>query len=421
MCTSVPQMAVLSTRITTSPAPALGTGTLSSARPGPRWFLTSASMDSTASPSVRRLSCGERPRQLIEACPLAFHLGAQFVQARRHRTEASLPAQVVVERGLVRAGVDAVTLAVEHLVQREEAAGQCEADELDALGGLRLPARRAGRQHEQEAEARHAQSQPDLAQEVVTVSERQRRRVGDAMRGHDRHDVLLGLGLAARGRGRLGAARRGAAALPPGVSVDLVVVADVQDIFVALAAAAERNEDVLYICYDNEIYGNTGGQRSGATPRGAKTTTTPHGKAEAKKDIMAIMAAHRVPYAATLSLAHRDDFLRKIRLALGMPGFRFLLMLSPCPAGWKSQPAESVELVRLAVACGLFPLYEVFDGECYRINARPDETPLDDYLCRQGRFRSVAPSLDELRAQVEREWARLDELARAFPATQPAD
>src|SRR5665648_1013437 len=72
---SVPQMAVLSTRITTSPAPALGTGTLSSARPGPRWFLTSASMDSTASPSVRRLSCGERPRQLIEACPLAFHLG----------------------------------------------------------------------------------------------------------------------------------------------------------------------------------------------------------------------------------------------------------------------------------------------------------------------------------------------------------
>src|SRR5665648_270054 len=239
---SVPQMAVLSTRITTSPAPALGTGTLSSARPGPRWFLTSASMDSTASPSVRRLSCGERPRQLIEACPLAFHLGAQFVQARRHRTEASLPAQVVVERGLVGAGVDAVTLAVEHLVQREEAAGHCEADELDALGGLRLPARRAGRQHEQEAEARHAQSQPDLAQEVVTVSERQRRRVGDAMRGHDRHDVLLGLGLAARGRGRLGAARRGAAALPPGVSVDLVVVADVQDIFVALGGGGERRQ-----------------------------------------------------------------------------------------------------------------------------------------------------------------------------------
>jgi len=184
-----------------------------------------------------------------------------------------------------------------------------------------------------------------------------------------------------------------------------------------LSAAAERDEDVLYICYDNEIYGNTGGQRSGATPRGARTTTTPRGKAEAKKDIMAIMAAHRIPYAATLSLAHRDDFLRKMRLALSMRGFRFLLMLSPCPAGWKSDPAQSVELTRLAVACGLFPVYEVFDGERYRINARPDGTPLDDYLGRQGRFRSVAPSLDDLRAQVDREWARLDGLAQAFPAT----
>jgi pyruvate ferredoxin oxidoreductase beta subunit/2-oxoisovalerate ferredoxin oxidoreductase beta subunit len=127
-----------------------------------------------------------------------------------------------------------------------------------------------------------------------------------------------------------------------------------------------------------------------------------------------------VPYAATLSLAHRDDFLAKVRRALGLPGFRFLLMLSPCPAGWKSDPAESIELVRLAVACGLFPLYEVFEGERYRIDARPDGTPLDAYLGRQGRFRTVAPSLDDLRAQVDRQWARLDELARAFPAAQPA-
>jgi pyruvate/2-oxoacid:ferredoxin oxidoreductase beta subunit len=186
-----------------------------------------------------------------------------------------------------------------------------------------------------------------------------------------------------------------------------------------LSAAAERDEDVLYICYDNEIYGNTGGQRSSATQRGAKTTTTPRGKAETKKDILSIMAAHRVPYAATLSLAHRDDFLRKMRLALGMTGFRFLLLLSPCPAGWKSDPAETVELVRLAVACGLFPVYEVFDGERYRINVRPDGTPLDDYLGRQGRFRAVAPALDDLRAQVARDWARLDALALAFPAARP--
>jgi pyruvate ferredoxin oxidoreductase beta subunit/2-oxoisovalerate ferredoxin oxidoreductase beta subunit len=105
-----------------------------------------------------------------------------------------------------------------------------------------------------------------------------------------------------------------------------------------------------------------------------------------------------------------------MRLALAMRGFRFLIMLSPCPAGWKSDPAQSVELVRLAVACGLFPLYEVSDGERYRINARPDDTPVEAYLSRQGRFRSVAPALDDLRAQVERDWARLDGLARAFPA-----
>ncbi len=188
-----------------------------------------------------------------------------------------------------------------------------------------------------------------------------------------------------------------------------------------LSAAAERDEDVLYICYDNEIYGNTGGQRSGATPTGARTSTTPRGKPEAKKDILAIMAAHRIPYAATLSLAHRDDFLRKIKLALSLHGFRFLLMLSPCPAAWKSEPSETVELVRLAVASGIFPLYEVFDGRRFRINARPDDTSLDTYLDRQRRFASIAPrAADELRLQIEREWTHLDELARAFPVTQPA-
>src|SRR5665648_842593 len=109
-----------------------------------------------------------------------------------------------------------------------------------------------------------------------------------------------------------------------------------------LSAAAERNEDVLYICYDNEIYGNTGGQRSGATPRGAKTTTTPRGKAEAKKDIMAIMAAHRVPYAATLSLAHRDDFLRKIRLALACRASASCSCCRPARrAGSRSPPRAS--------------------------------------------------------------------------------
>ena len=185
-----------------------------------------------------------------------------------------------------------------------------------------------------------------------------------------------------------------------------------------VSAAAERNEDIVYVCYDNEIYGNTGGQRSGATPRGAKTSTTPSGKPEPKKDMMAIMAAHRVPYAATLSLAHRDDFLRKVQTALSLRGFRFLLMLSPCPSGWKSEPEETVELVRLAVGSGLFPLYEVYDGCRYRINAWPDGSQLDDYVSRQGRFKSKRLDVNTLRADIAADWRRLEAMASAFPVEE---
>ena len=188
-----------------------------------------------------------------------------------------------------------------------------------------------------------------------------------------------------------------------------------------LSAAAERNEDVIYICYDNEIYGNTGGQRSSATPPGVRTTTTPGGKHEPKKDIMAIMAAHGVPYAATLSLGHRDDFLRKIETARQTSGFRFLVMLSPCPAGWKSDPAKGIDLARAAVGCGLFPLYEVFDGRRYRINARPDGTALEDYTAGQGRFGSEAVDLAAMRAAISARWACLDAMAAAFPADAVAD
>ena len=183
-----------------------------------------------------------------------------------------------------------------------------------------------------------------------------------------------------------------------------------------LSAAAERNEDILYVCYDNEIYGNTGGQRSSATPQGAKTSTTTQGKAEPKKDIMAIIAGHRIPYAATLSVAHRDDFIRKVRTARDMKGFRFLLMLSPCPTGWKSEPAESVDLIHTAIRCGLFPLYEIYDGRRYRINDRPDDTPVEDYITQQRRYRSETLDLAGLKAQIKDTWEYLNAMERAFPA-----
>lgn len=189
------------------------------------------------------------------------------------------------------------------------------------------------------------------------------------------------------------------------------------DIGVAtLSAAAERNENILYFCYDNEIYGNTGGQRSSATPEGVSTSTTPRGKAEIKKDIMSIMAAHRIPYTATLSLAHREDFMRKLAYARTVKGFRFLLILSPCPTGWKSEPEESIDLVSNAVRSGLFPLYEVFDGLRYRINAEPDGTPVEEYTSRQKRYTRAEVDPDHLREQIAAQWKRLRGLAEMFPA-----
>ncbi len=182
-----------------------------------------------------------------------------------------------------------------------------------------------------------------------------------------------------------------------------------------VSAAAERNENIIYVCYDNEIYGNTGGQRSSATPEGVRTTTTPRGKIERKKDIMAIMVSHRIPYAATLSVAHRDDFLRKVRTARRTRGFRFLLLLSPCPVGWKSEPEESVDLIRHAVGCGLFPLYEVFDGMRYRINVRPDGTSLKEYSSRQRRYSASNVDADLLKKHIQEQWEYLDTMARVFP------
>jgi len=178
-----------------------------------------------------------------------------------------------------------------------------------------------------------------------------------------------------------------------------------------LSAAAERNENLIYICYDNEIYGNTGGQRSSATPASARTTTTPGGKTQKKKDILEIMAAHRVPYAATLSIAHPDDFSDKVRTALDTKGFRFLLIHSPCPTGWKSEPADSIELVSIAVRSGIFPLYEVFNGEDYRITARPDGTDPAEYYQRQNRFKGQDIDLVALRLSIQQTQERLQRLA----------
>jgi pyruvate/2-oxoacid:ferredoxin oxidoreductase beta subunit len=182
-----------------------------------------------------------------------------------------------------------------------------------------------------------------------------------------------------------------------------------------VSATAERNEDVLYICYDNEIYGNTGGQRSGSTPLGAVTTTTPMGKTVHKKDMLAIMAAHRVPYIATMSLGHPEDALRKLKHALSETGFRFLHVLAPCPTGWKSEPGDGIDLVREAVRSGLYPVYEVFDGDRVVVNVEPEQSDeaLEHWLHGQGRFKPGTYDVAAIRAQIERTWRGLRRLEEA--------
>ncbi|MBI3297244.1 MAG: pyruvate synthase subunit beta [Elusimicrobia bacterium] len=176
----------------------------------------------------------------------------------------------------------------------------------------------------------------------------------------------------------------------------------------ALSGAAERGEDILYVCYDNEAYMNTGIQRSGGTPAGAWTMTTPEGSALPKKDLDAIVEAHHPAYLATATPAYAEDMVRKFKKARGLTGFRFIRVLAPCPPGWKYEPEETVRLSRLAVQTGLFPLYER-EGGAFRLNVPvAKRRPVTEFLSRQGRFRRLgADGETALQARVDAAWAAL--------------
>lgn len=178
----------------------------------------------------------------------------------------------------------------------------------------------------------------------------------------------------------------------------------------ALSAIAERNENILYVCYDNEAYMNTGMQRSSATPFGSWTTTTPQArlKSEPKKDIISIIAAHRVPYVATGSPAFLNDLKAKVERAKNIKGFRFLHLLSPCPPGWKSDPANSIRIARLAVESNVFPLYEIYDGRRFLITHQSSSLPVAEYLKLQGRFKYLSEEEAEaIQAEVDRSYGVL--------------
>jgi pyruvate/2-oxoacid:ferredoxin oxidoreductase beta subunit len=185
----------------------------------------------------------------------------------------------------------------------------------------------------------------------------------------------------------------------------------------ALSGAAERSEDIIYVCYDNEAYMNTGIQRSGATPPGTWTTTTPRGldKKTPKKDMPAIMVAHRIPYVATLNPSFAEDFVAKVKKAVSIHGgTRYLHILADCPTGWKHDPSQMVEVGRLATWSRAWPLYEVENGK-YRITWEPSKVvPVTDYMKVQGRFSGLTPeNIDGIQKSVDERWLKLKALASA--------
>jgi pyruvate ferredoxin oxidoreductase beta subunit len=185
----------------------------------------------------------------------------------------------------------------------------------------------------------------------------------------------------------------------------------------SLSGALERGHDFTYVCYDNEAYMNTGIQRSGATPRGAFTTTAPAGKAQPgkrqqKKDLTAIVAAHGVPYVAQASPHRARDLMKKVQKAVAIEGPCFINVLSPCPRGWRYPPDQSLQMARLACETCVWPLFEVEHGRT-TINYRPKEKkPVREWLKSQGRFRHLfSPRnehmIEEIQADLDARWERL--------------
>ena len=177
--------------------------------------------------------------------------------------------------------------------------------------------------------------------------------------------------------------------------------------FQSLSGAVERNEDCIFVCYDNEAYMNTGVQRSSSTPYGMRTTTTPgqDWKKTRKKNIMETMAAHRIPYAATASIAFPEDLVAKFQKAKAKKGgARFIHIFASCATGWGAPSEMSVKIARLAVQTNIFPLYEIENGTRYTLNYKGDR-PVKDYLQTQGRFKHLSKAdVAQIQKMVTEDW-----------------
>lgn len=189
--------------------------------------------------------------------------------------------------------------------------------------------------------------------------------------------------------------------------------------FQSLSGAMERNTDMVYVCYDNEAYMNTGIQRSSATPRFADTTTTPvgsvsDGKPQNRKDLAEVIAAHHVPYVAqTTFIGNFSDLHKKSEKAIYTPGAAFLNIMAPCPRGWRYNTPDIMEICKLGVETCFWPLFECFDGDKWVINYVPKEKkPIEDFLRPQGRFAHLFKPqnqhlIAEIQAEVDRRWEDL--------------
>jgi pyruvate ferredoxin oxidoreductase beta subunit len=174
--------------------------------------------------------------------------------------------------------------------------------------------------------------------------------------------------------------------------------------FAGLSGAAERNDDGIYFCFDNEAYMNTGIQRSSQTPEKTWTTSTPDGKPHPKKDVPMIMAAHKIPYVATASIGFPDDLIMKVETAKELKqGFRYIHTLCPCAPGWRFPENNAIEIARLAVDCGMWLLYEIKNHE-FRLTYKPRKRkPVREYLSRQGRFNLLTDEdIRNIQADIDR-------------------
>ncbi|MGN1481089.1 thiamine pyrophosphate-dependent enzyme [Porcipelethomonas sp.] len=184
----------------------------------------------------------------------------------------------------------------------------------------------------------------------------------------------------------------------------------------ALSGAIDRNDNIIYICYDNEAYMNTGIQKSGLTPFGAKTTTTPagkniHGNIRPKKNMFEIAAAHDIPYAATATVGYMTDFLNKVEKASKIQGTKYIHVIAPCPTGWGIPADETVEIAKEIVDCGLWYLAEYENGE-FTLNHNPkDFTSVSDYLKKQGRFKHLTDDdIEIITSSRDEKWKKIRSL-----------